>query len=170
LACADAAVTRHAADFVDLRRAIGDFLHGPCGVHLHRPGRNGRTMNARALFHILVVDDEPLAAEQVARFLDRPGIRTSVAGSGNAALALHREDPANLIVTDLRMPDGNGVHLIRTVRETDSDLPIVVVTGQMLREAEDEALDAGATALLRKPLDLIELDRAVKKHLPADPG
>lgn len=117
--------------------------------------------------HILVVDDEPLAAQQVARFLERDDIRTSTAGSGNTALALHRKDPADLIVTDLRMPDGNGVELIRVIRAEDPDRPIVVVTGQVLREAETEALDAGASELLRKPLDLYELSRAIARHLPA---
>jgi len=116
--------------------------------------------------HILVVDDEPLAAQQVSRFLERDDVRTSTAGSGNTALALHRSDPADLIVTDLRMPDGDGVELIRAIRAEDPDRPIIVVTGQVLREAETEALDAGATELLRKPLDLHELSRAVAEHLP----
>ena len=113
--------------------------------------------------HILVVDDEPLAAEQIAKFLEKPGVRTSTAGSGRSALALHREDPADLIVTDLRMPDGDGVELIQAIRSEDGDLPIIVVTGQVLREAE--ALDAGATVLLRKPLDLSELAAAFTENL-----
>jgi two-component system cell cycle sensor histidine kinase/response regulator CckA len=115
--------------------------------------------------HILVVDDEPLAAEQIAKFLEKPGVRTSTAGSGRSALALHREDPADLIVTDLRMPDGDGVELIQAIRSEDGDLPIIVVTGQVLREAEAEALDAGATVLLRKPLDLSELAAAFTVNL-----
>lgn len=116
--------------------------------------------------HILVVDDEPLAVGQVSKFLARVGIRTSSAGSGRAALALHRNDPADLIVTDLRMPDGDGVELIRAIRAEDADLPIIVVTGQVLREAEAEALDAGASELLRKPLDLHALAAAVARFLP----
>lgn len=116
--------------------------------------------------HILVVDDEPLAALQVSRFLESDSIRTSMAGSGSSALSSHHTDPADLIVTDLRMPDGDGVELIRNIRAEDLSLPIVVVTGQVLREAEAEALDAGATELLRKPLDLQELASAVKRHLP----
>jgi DNA-binding response OmpR family regulator len=115
--------------------------------------------------HILVVDDEPLAAEQIAKFLEKPGVRTSTAGSGRSALALHRDDPADLIVTVLRMPDGDGVELIQAIRSEDGDLPIIVVTGQVLREAEAEALDAGATVLLRKPLDLSELAAAFTENL-----
>lgn len=116
--------------------------------------------------HILVVDDEPLAAQQVSKFLEYGTVRTSTAGSGRAALALHREDPADLIVTDLRMSDGDGVELIRAIRADNPVLAIIVVTGQVLREAEAEALDAGATELLRKPLDLQELATAVAEHLP----
>lgn len=114
--------------------------------------------------HILVVDDEPLAAEQIARFLEGPSVRTSTAGSGRSALALHAVDPADLIVTDLRMPDGDGVELIHAIRARDAELPIIVVTGQVLREAEAEALEAGATVLLRKPLDLSELAAAFKAN------
>ncbi|MEP4378719.1 MAG: response regulator [Alphaproteobacteria bacterium] len=117
--------------------------------------------------HILVVDDEPLAAEQVARFLEGPSVRTSTAGSGRSALALHTSDPADMIVTDLRMPDGDGVELIHAIRSRDTELPIIVVTGQVLREAEAEALDAGATVLLRKPLDLGELAAAFSANLKA---
>ena len=117
--------------------------------------------------HILVVDDEPLAAQQVARFLERADVRTSIANSGHAALASDRNDAADLIVTDLRMPDGDGVELIRGIRAHDPDRPIIVVTGQVLREAEAEALEAGASELLRKPLDLHELSAAVARLLPS---
>jgi CheY-like chemotaxis protein len=116
--------------------------------------------------HILVVDDEPLAAQQVSRLLEQDSVRITMAGSGASALTSHRADPADLIVTDLRMPDGDGVELIRSIRAEDRALPIVVVTGQVLREAETEALEAGATELLGKPLDLHELARAVKRYLP----
>ena len=117
--------------------------------------------------HILVVDDEPLAAEQVARFLEGPSVRTSTAGSGRSTLALHTSDPADMIVTDLRMPDGDGVELMHAIRVSDNELPIIVVIGQVLREAEAEALDAGATVLLRKPLDLNELAAAFNANLKA---
>ena len=116
--------------------------------------------------HILVVDDEPLAAQQVSKFLETSDVRTSTAGSGRSAREIHHEDPADLIFTDLRMPDGDGIELIRGIRAADSDLAIVVVTGQVLREAESEALAAGATELLRKPLDLQQLAAVVGRHLP----
>ena len=116
--------------------------------------------------HILVVDDEPLAAQQVSKFLETSDVRTSTAGSGRSAREIHHEDPADLIVTDLRMPDGDGIELIRWIRAADPDLAIVVVTGQVLREAESEALAAGATKLLRKPLDLQQLAAVVGRHLP----
>lgn len=66
--------------------------------------------------HILVVDDEPLAANQVSKFLESGEVRTSTASSGRASLACHVDDPADMIVTDLRMPDGDGIELIRKIR------------------------------------------------------
>lgn len=114
-----------------------------------------------APFHVLVVEDEPLAAQLIARFLARKALRTSTAPGANTALRRLADDPADLIVTDLRMADGDGLHLIRTTREGNADLPIIVVTGQVLRDAEAEALAAGASLVLRKPVDLLALSEAV---------
>jgi two-component system cell cycle sensor histidine kinase/response regulator CckA len=78
-------------------------------------------------------------------------VRTSTAGSGRSTLALHTSDPTDMIVTDLRMPDGDGVELVYAIRVSDNELPIIVVTGQVLR----------------KPLDLNELAAAFNANLKA---
>lgn len=118
-------------------------------------------MNDAAPMHVLIVEDEPLAAQLISRYLAAHELRISTAGSGNAAIRMLEEEAVDVIVTDLRMPDGDGIQLIRTVRERGDGLPIIVMTGQVLRDSETEALEAGASLVLRKPLDLSALGIAV---------
>lgn len=120
-----------------------------------------------ATFHVLVVEDEVLAARQIARYLGDDSVRVTTVESGNAALRRMAYDPADVILTDLRMVDGDGIQLIRSVRRTDGALPIIVMTGQVLRDAETEALEAGASLVLRKPIDLGALGQAVEAYCAA---
>jgi CheY-like chemotaxis protein len=104
--------------------------------------------------HILVVDDEPLAAAAIGDFLTRKGHRTTIAYGGQEALESYARDPADLVITDIRMPGGDGNMLIATLRQLDARLPIIVVTGQ---------IELGVTGLgqdppvLKKPVDLRKL-------------
>lgn len=112
--------------------------------------------------HVLVADDEPEAARLMADFLRAQGHRVSVAGNGDEALRLFMRDPADVLVTDLRMPDCDGHTLIRRLRAHVEDLPVVVVTGHV-GEAEARGLQADddVAAVLRKPVGLKDLGRLV---------
>lgn len=116
-----------------------------------------------APFHILIVEDEPVAAEQIAEFLGQGDMRVTIANNAIDGLAVHQNDPAGLILTDLRMPGGDGFMLIRAVRAHSHDLPVVVITGQLLREEEADYVRAEASAVLRKPIDLRELLETVER-------
>lgn len=101
--------------------------------------------------HILIVDDEPLAVTVIGDFLTRKGHRTTVAHSGQEALACHAHDPADLVITDIRMPGGDGHMLIANLRQIDEKLPIIVVTGQIELGANGMEQDP---PVLKKPIDL----------------
>ncbi len=107
-----------------------------------------------APLHILVVDDEPLAASVIGDFLVRKGHRTTIAHSGQEALKSHARDPAGLVITDIRMPSGDGHMLIAKLREADAKLPIIVVTGQI--ELSMAGFGQGPP-VLKKPVDLRKL-------------
>lgn len=119
--------------------------------------------------HVLVVEDEPLAAGQMARYLEAKGYRASTVGDGLAGLRVHRKDPADIVVTDLRMPHLDGYEFIRELRRDNPDLPIIVVTGHMRMEGGEEER-TGAAVVLKKPINLRELaqtvERMVKKTRP----
>ncbi|HYE49665.1 MAG TPA: response regulator [Azospirillaceae bacterium] len=116
--------------------------------------------------HILVVEDEPLAAQALARLLARDGHRTSVAADGREALARFAADPAELVVTDLRMPEMDGLLLVQELLAVQPFLPILVTTG-----FPDDARALGslraAVTVLRKPLDPEAVRALVGRELAA---
>ena len=114
--------------------------------------------------HVLVVEDEPLAAGQMARYLEAKGYRASTVGDGLAGLRVHRKDPADIVVTDLRMPHLDGYEFIRELRRDNPDLPIIVVTGHMRMEGGEEKR-TGAAVVLKKPINLRELAQTVERML-----
>ncbi len=103
---------------------------------------------------VLFVDDEETIVEEVAEYLRRNGYDVAVAGSGLEALELHRSCPADVVITDLFMPEMNGNELIRRLRRTHPNLPIMVMTGHATFGDEKETITEGAAVVLKKPIDL----------------
>lgn len=112
--------------------------------------------------HILVVDDEPLAASALSVYLERKGFRVSTAGSASEALRLYETDPADLVITDLLMPGGDGDALIDGLERAGAHVPVIVTTGQV------DALPpriGKSQLVLRKPLDLRQVLAEVERLL-----
>ncbi|MCH6591030.1 MAG: response regulator, partial [Proteobacteria bacterium] len=104
-----------------------------------------------------VVDDEEVIAEELAEYLQLKGYDVATAGSGLEALELYRSRPADIVITDLLMPEMDGNELIRRLRRTDPDLPIMLVTGHTTFGDEKESVTEGASVVLKKPIVLSEL-------------
>lgn len=114
---------------------------------------------ARGLaLHVLVVDDEAVSALALASFLRRRGLRATVALGGAQAFEAHLADPADALVTDMRMPGMGGAELVRALRARDPGLPVVVVTGY---SGEAAALPAERLSVVPKPVDPRDVLRAV---------
>ncbi|NYZ12177.1 response regulator [Azospirillum sp. RWY-5-1] len=116
--------------------------------------------------HVLVVEDEALAALAIEDYLIDCGFRVSVAGDGIAALERFDRDPADLVVTDLRMPRMDGRSLIRELRRRRPTLPIVVMTGFVaFLPGEDDLTGADWMPLevLRKPVSPTEMLAAMER-------
>lgn len=120
---------------------------------------DGRGMTAAAPRPvILVVEDEAVAAATLADFLKRSGYDVVVAANGVEALRLFKKRGAAVLVTDIRMPEMDGLELVRRVRETEPRLPVVLMTGALdPDEAERAAEGLGDMVLMPKPLKLREL-------------
>ena len=110
-------------------------------------------------YRVLVVEDEPLAALALERYLTRRGFQVTVGRDGIEALDHLDAISVDAMITDLRMPRMDGRTLIRRVRERMADLPIVVMTGYLTLSAEESAFDGGPDNLviLKKPVDPSEI-------------
>jgi DNA-binding NtrC family response regulator len=106
--------------------------------------------------HILIVDDEAISVLALQRFLERRGFRVSTAGDGYAALRIQAADPADVVVSDIRMPQLGGRELVAHLRRERPDQKVIIMTGHTL---PDEVLGAGGPAVpvLLKPIDAEEL-------------
>jgi DNA-binding response OmpR family regulator len=115
--------------------------------------------------HILVVDDEPNIREVVELYLRREGFEVEVAADGAAALlAIERKIP-DLIVLDLMLPVVGGIQITRSLRQSDYNIPIIMLTAK--GEAEDRiaGLELGADDYITKPFSPKEVVARVKAVL-----
>ncbi|HEY8993504.1 MAG TPA: response regulator [Lacunisphaera sp.] len=118
--------------------------------------------------HVLFIDDDATMRKVYTVGLAMAGIPTHIVGSAEEAAKVLEEKQVDVIVTDLMMPNFNGVDLIRAVREADytKHLPIVVFTSGGNMQLMEEAAVAGANEILQKhntpPAKLIE--RLLKLH------
>src|SRR5258705_364405 len=110
--------------------------------------------------HLLVIDDDPaVIPEQVRQTFPRPSNRVDIASTGAEGLQRVRTAPPDIILLDLRLPDGSGLEIFEQIRSLDARIPVIFVT--MTKAADDaiEAMKRGAFDYLFKPLDLNELRR-----------
>ena len=122
---------------------------------------------------VLVVDDEPTIAEVVARYLDRAGYATAVAGDGPDALRLAAERRPDLVVLDLMLPGIDGFEVLRRLRERDGEPPaVILLTAKGERDDRIVGLRAGADDYVVKPFSPGELVARVEAVLRrvAPPG
>src|SRR5881397_3226157 len=119
---------------------------------------------------IFVLDDDLVYAKLLAANLGSPGrVRTRVFERPDELLAHHAEEPADAVITDLVMPDLNGVEVTRRLRTADRHLPIFVLTGHADVATAIEALKAGATEYLTKPVNIDELTTLLTRALAERP-
>ncbi len=102
--------------------------------------------------HILIIDDEASLRQTLARVLQRTGYEVTTAANGQEGLALIAEHPFDLVYSDLRMPDMNGLDLLKTIHKKHPDLPVILFTAQPDLNSAMEAVRSGATDYLLKPL------------------
>lgn len=102
--------------------------------------------------HILVVDDEN-GPRQALRMLLKEDYEVHLASRVKEALAILKEHPIELIITDLRMPEKSGVDLLRESKQYDADIQVIIFTGYGQLETAMKAVEYGAFAYMEKPFD-----------------
>lgn len=114
---------------------------------------------------VLVVDDEADIRELLEITLNRMGLETSSASNLAAARHLLEGQSFQLCLTDMRLPDGTGIDLVRTITEHYPDLPVAVVTAFGSVETAIDSLKAGAFDFVSKPVELEQLRHLVNSAL-----
>src|ERR671917_2068755 len=115
--------------------------------------------------NLLIVDDEPGMRQLLSHVFGRAEHSVRAAESGAKALELLRQEPADLIISDVKMPDMNGIELLRRVREFLPDAAVVMMTAFATVETAREAFKLGADDFIQKPFDVDELKLIVEKAL-----
>jgi CheY-like chemotaxis protein len=114
---------------------------------------------------VLVVDDNPSMATTLADILEIKGFKVYAAFSGTEALQAMREHPVNILLTDVRMPDMNGVELNREARKINPRLTTALMTAYAADDIIQQGMAEGIKTVLTKPLDIdliVSLFMAVK--------
>ncbi len=112
---------------------------------------------------ILIVDDEIPILEMVSQYIHLLGYEASSAKSGQEALSLLKQEPFTILLTDIKMPDMDGLELMKTVKEEFPDLHIIAMTGHGTSYTFTDVVAAGATDYLNKPFSLDELRAKLKR-------
>ena len=116
-----------------------------------------------ARIRVLIVDDDESHAQAVAESLERVGYDCTVAGSGLRGSQLLESDSYDIVITDLRMEEVDGLAILRKAKEEMPDAEVILLTGHGSITSAVTAMQHGAYTYLTKPLDIKELRTAVDK-------
>ncbi len=117
---------------------------------------------------ILVIDDEKLVRETLSMLLESAGHSVDAAGDGVAGLAQFKKQRPDLVITDIFMPEQEGIGTILAIREIDAKVPIIAMTGGSGAELNmTSATKLGATRALLKPVRRDALLAAIDECLRA---
>src|SRR5258705_3306417 len=111
---------------------------------------------------LLVVDDEPPVLKIVERLATKAGFEVVSCGSGADAMRTLARRPADLAMVDLRMPDVNGLDLLRQIRTNHPGCEVILMTGYAAVDSAVEAIKLGAREYLTKPFDFDRLKQVLE--------
>jgi len=114
---------------------------------------------------ILLVDDEAIALTNLTHVLQREGYAVTACRDGEAALAALKRSEFDLVLTDLKMPGIDGMEVLREVRASYPDVPVIMITGYATLDSAVEAMKAGAYHYIAKPFRLAEAREVVRSAL-----
>ncbi len=114
---------------------------------------------------VLVVDDEPSIISTLVDSLEALGYQAIGAGNGNEALEIIGKDNLDLVITDIRMPEKNGIDLLHEIKDKRPDLPVVIITAYPLAYPPEQAIKEGADGYIAKPFRINQIDTLLAKIL-----
>jgi len=116
---------------------------------------------------ILIVDDERLVRQSLEKGLGEQGYQVNSTDSGRGAISLAEEESPDLVLLDLKLPDLNGIEVLKRLREIDQNLTVLIITAYGSIDTAIAAIRAGAYDYLTKPFDLETILLSVRQALEA---
>jgi DNA-binding response OmpR family regulator len=116
---------------------------------------------------ILITDDEEEICNTLAEYLEDKGYEVFQATNGQDALRLLKEVRPHLMLLDIRMPEQDGIEILRRIRQIDNQIGVIMITAFHDVNIAQEALKLGACDFVTKPVDLNYLDKSVKVKVKA---
>ncbi|MCK4670992.1 MAG: response regulator [Candidatus Aegiribacteria sp.] len=117
---------------------------------------------------ILIVDDDSMVRKMLVKVFQNENYLTLEASDGNSALRIFRDETIDVVITDIVMPDMEGIETIRELRKINPDVKIIAFSGGGSLSPDGYlkiAASMGAKYTFQKPFDIKELKKAVKKLL-----
>ena len=114
-------------------------------------------------FTILLIDDEPSQVTSITSFLKRREYTVVSAGSGREGIGILESTRVDLVLTDFRMPDMNGLEVLKRARQINPEIPVIVITAFSDTQDAVRVMKEGAFDYLSKPIDLDELELLIRK-------
>jgi DNA-binding NtrC family response regulator len=112
---------------------------------------------------ILIIDDDPLIRKTLSSHLSRTPFEVSQAEDGEQGLKMYAEFMPDLVVLDIRLPDIDGLEVLRRIKQRSKNACVVIMTAYDDMKTTVEAIKSGAYEYLVKPLDYVELDLTIEK-------
>jgi len=114
---------------------------------------------------VLIVDDEKAIRWSLGEALEGQGYEVEQAENGKKCLKLFQSDPADIVILDLKLPDTDGIQILKKIKAEDGNVPVIMMTAYGEVETAVEALKAGAYDFLLKPFQLEKMKVAIKNAL-----
>jgi two-component system NtrC family response regulator len=114
-------------------------------------------------YNILVIDDEAAQRDVLAGYLKKKGYKIFSASSGKEGIEIARTNPVDIILSDFKMPDLNGIEVLKQIKKINPEISFVIVTAYGTVENAVRAMRLGAFDYISKPVDLDELDLMIER-------
>jgi two-component system response regulator AtoC len=112
---------------------------------------------------ILVVDDEHSILETLQMFLEEKGLKVFTADTGEKGLLLFEQEQPQIVILDIRLPDGNGLDVLKSMMEQQTPSKVIMITAFQDMETTIMAMKRGAFDYIHKPLDIDQVEQAVDR-------
>ena len=114
---------------------------------------------------IILIDDEKRMCDSLGALLSNAGFQIDTFQSSTEAVNTIRNSKVDLIISDIKMPELDGLALLRIIKEVDDDIPVILMTAYASLDSAVEAISLGAYDYLMKPVEFTQLELAVRRAL-----